>query len=68
MTITTTRAGDAVVLRVAGRLDAMGDNDLSVAQQNVGEEVHEDAEKGALARAFCSGNEVNPVVKEIGER
>ena len=34
----------------------------------IGKKVNEDSEESTLARAFCSRNEVNTVIQEIGVR
>ena len=60
--------GEGVEYRVTWCLDTMGDDDLTLAQKKIRQEIDEDPEKRALAGALCSRNEVNPVIQEIGER
>src|ERR1019366_9451548 len=53
---------------VAGCLDTMCNDDLLLPQQGFGQEVDKDSKQRALTGAFCSGNKVNAVIQQVGER
>jgi hypothetical protein len=47
---------------IAWGLDAMGHNDLSLAQEKIGQKINEYSEERALPRALSPGDEINTVV------
>jgi hypothetical protein len=53
---------------IARSLDAMSNNDLPVAQQNVRQKIDKNSKQRTFARAFCPRNEINTVIQQIGKR